>query len=262
MRLTLDELRARKRLLGYSNETLSRRAGVPLGTVQKVMAGVTSRPRQKTMEALMRALTEEPELYPHISPSDQVSFVAEPSPAYEVEAREYTIEDVESLPEGILAELIDGRIYYMACPSVTHQEIIGELYLIIANYIRDKKGSCKVFLSPLAVYLRDDQDYLVPDLTVVCDRDKIDEKGCHGAPDWVIEVVSPSSRKLDANIKLFKYRMEGVREYWLIYPDKRIVMVYVFDQGAEGMDIYSFEDEISPKLYPDMKIRLADIGGA
>lgn len=290
--MTLDEMRVRKRILGFSNETLSKRSGVPLGTVQKVMAGVTRRPRQKTVEALSRALSSDslqpyvqsqrqdsrdfsqegntqdeflldsgyiPALYPHISPSDPASYVAEPFPVYRANAGEYTIEDVESLPEGILAELIDGQIYYMACPTVTHQEIIGELHLTIANYIRAHNGFCRVYLSPLAVYLRNDQDYLIPDLTVICDRDKIDDKGCHGAPDWVIEVVSPSSRKRDANIKLFKYRNEGVREYWLIYPDKRIVMTYVFDQGAEDMAIYSFEDDISSTLYPDLKIRLADM---
>ena len=93
------------------------------------------------------------------------------------------------------------------------------------------------------------------------DTDKLDEKGCHGAPDWIVEVTSPSTKKRDYGLKLFRYRDAGVREYWIIDLQQRIVMVYVFDTEPEDAGIYSFEDEITPSLYPDLKIRIADMLG-
>ena len=101
-------------------------------------------------------------------------------------------------------------------------------------------------------------DYLVPDLTVICNRDKIDDRGCHGAPDWVVEVVSPSSRKRDTMTKFNKYRDAGVREYWIIYPKQRMVIVYIFEEGSEDTRLYTFEDRIPSHICPDLKIRLAE----
>ena len=110
----------------------------------------------------------------------------------------YTIDDIYALPEGERAELIDGKIYYMAPPSRTHQRISGRLYQTIANYIDSKNGQCEVLAAPFAVFLNnDDINYLEPDISVICDLSKLDDKGCHGAPDWVIEIVSPSSKPID-----------------------------------------------------------------
>ena len=97
-----------------------------------------------------------------------------------------------------------------------------------------------------------------PDLTVICDPAKSEEKGCVGAPDWVVEVVSPSSKRMDYLLKLFKYRAAGVREYWIINPGKRIVMVYSQSNGSESAEMYSFTDEIPSGIYKDLRIRLAD----
>ena len=80
-----------------------------------------------------------------------------------------------------------------------------------------------------------------------------------GAPDWVVEVVSPSSKRMDYLLKLFKYRTAGVREYWIINPEKRIVSVYSWNDGQESVEMYSFEDEIPSGIYPDLRIRLADV---
>ncbi len=158
--------------------------------------------------------------------------------------RIYTIDDIYALPDGERAELIDGQIYMMAPPNTRHQVIVGELYATIRNYIKSKSGSCKPYVSPFAVFLNEDnKNYVEPDLTVVCSPDKVDEKGCHGAPDWVIEVVSPATQSKDYGIKLFKYRMAGVREYWIINPLKGIVNVYDFENES-GTGLYSFDDEI------------------
>ncbi len=172
--------------------------------------------------------------------------------------RVYTMEDIRALPESIRAELTDGRLFIMQVPTTTHQRIIGELYLVIASYIRGRGGDCEAFLSPFGVFLKnDDSTYLLPDLTVICNPEKIEDDGCHGAPDWVIEVTSPSTGKRDYGKKLFMYRSAGVREYWVINSVHRTVMVYLFGKEEEAT-VYRFEDEILCSIYPDLKFRLAD----
>ncbi len=105
------------------------------------------------------------------------------------------------------------------------------MYQTIANYIDSKKGVCQVIAAPFAVFLNeDDINYVEPDISVICDKSKLDEKGCHGAPDWIIEIVSLSSKPRDYMTKLFKYRMAGVREYWIVDPGKQMTTVYGFEK--------------------------------
>ena len=261
--MTIEEMQRRKREFGYSNEKLAELSGVPLGTVQKVMSGSTKSPRQGTLEALARALNgqkEVPTRYPGEMIDGCIRVLREPWGAYAAKKEEYTIEDIYALPEGVRAELIDGEIYYMATPTRTHQKIVGEMYLAVAGFVRSHGGACEVYIPPYAVYLNADNSiYLEPDLTVICDPAKSEDKGCVGAPDWVVEVVSPSSKRMDYLLKLFKYRTAGVREYWIINPEKRIVSVYSWNDGHESADMYSFGDEIPSGIYPDLKIRLADV---
>lgn len=171
------------------------------------------------------------------------------------EIREYTIDDIYALPEGERAELIDGKIYFMSSPSVTHQRLLGKLYRAIADYIDSKKGNCEVFLAPFAVFLKKDKKtYVEPDISVICDKDKITEKGCNGAPDWVIEIVSPSSQSMDYFIKLFKYREAGVREYWIVDPKDELINVYNFEK--EDYIKYSFNEEAVSGIYGDLAVKL------
>lgn len=165
----------------------------------------------------------------------------------------YTIDDIYALPDGERAELIDGEIYYMAPPSRTHQRISGKLYQIIANYIDSKGGKCEIYAAPFAVFLNDDDiNYLEPDISVICDQSKLDDKGCHGAPDWVIEIVSPSSKPRDYMTKLFKYRTAGVREYWIVDPDKQMTMVYGFEKDA--VEQYNFNEDVLVGIYDGFSI--------
>ena len=257
--MTLQEIKKRKQELGYSNETLARLSGVPLGTVQKVLGGVTEHPRQKTLEALSKVFQNERQTYEYNLSVEQPSVLKEASSAYACVERKYTIEDIYALPDGIRAELINGKLYYMATPTRTHQKLAGGMYLAVANYIRSKNGSCEVYIPPFAVFPFGDEDtYLEPDLTVVCDLSKLDEKGCHGAPDWVVEVLSPGTGSKDMSIKLFKYKAAGVREYWILDPQRKLVIVYDFEDQEESAAIYSFENEISSVIYPELMIRPAD----
>lgn len=172
--------------------------------------------------------------------------------------RTYTTEDIYNLPEGTRAELIDGQIYYMAPPSRRHQDISFSLSRKIADYIESKGGSCKVYPAPFAVFLNeDDQNYVEPDISVICDHSKLTDKGCTGAPDWIIEIVSPGSRRMDYFTKLFKYRTAGVREYWLVDPEKNRIMVYDFDR--EETREYTFSDSINAGIYPDCIIDFGQI---
>jgi Uma2 family endonuclease len=262
--MRLEEMQRRKRELGYSNEMLASLSGVPLGTVQKVMSGGTKSPRQKTLEALARVLADHNEKragYHLLSEEpDSALMIREAASAYKSEKRTYTIEDIYALPDGVRAELIDGEICYMATPTRTHQKLAGEMYFAVNSYIRSHGGECEVYIPPYAVFLNaDDSIYVEPDLTVICDRSKSEERGCVGAPDWIIEVVSPSSKRMDYAVKLFKYRSAGVREYWIINSEKRIVMVYSWNHEHESVDMYSFEDEIPAGIFPDLRIRLADV---
>ena len=110
----------------------------------------------------------------------------------------YTIEDIYALPDGERAELIDGKIYYMAPPSTRHQRLLNFINTEINLYIRENKGECEVFPAPFAVYLnKDDKNYVEPDISVICDKDKITDKGCNGAPDWIVEIISPGNKEMD-----------------------------------------------------------------
>ena len=170
----------------------------------------------------------------------------------------YTIDDIYNLPEGTRAELIDGQIYYMAPPSRIHQEISGTLYRKIANCIESKKGSCKVYIAPFAVFLNEnDTNYVEPDISVICDKNKLTDKGCTGAPDWIIEIVSPGSRRMDYFIKLFKYRSAGVREYWIVDPAKNRVTVWNFE--TDNTDDFTFSDQVKAGIYSDLVIDFSQI---
>ena len=173
--------------------------------------------------------------------------------------KHYTIDDIYSLPEGSRAELIDGQIYYMAPPNRQHQTIAREFFSSINSYIKSKGDSCEAFFAPFAVFLdKDDKNYVEPDISVICDLEKLDEKGCHGAPDWAIEIVSPSSRRMDYYIKLFKYRSAGVREYWIVNPYKKSVMVYDLEKDEQSNQ-YDFDDAIYSCIYKDLKINIAPL---
>lgn len=167
-----------------------------------------------------------------------------------------TIEEIYALPDGKRAELIDGVIYNMTPPNRMHQKILGALYRTISNYIHSNNGDCEVYMSPFSVFLNaDDKTYVEPDISVICDKNKLDDRGCNGAPDWIIEIVSPSTKRMDYGIKLFKYRTAGVKEYWIVNPLNNTVNVYDLENDALT-DQYSFHDDIPVCIYTDLHINI------
>lgn len=166
----------------------------------------------------------------------------------------YTSEDYWSLPDGERAELIDGQLYNMAPPSRIHQKLVMKLSASIQQHIDSKGGSCEVYPAPFAVNLNaDDKTYVEPDISVICDNHKLTDRGCEGAPDLVIEVVSPSSSRMDYIIKLNLYMAAGVREYWIVDPLRQRTIVYHLESG-DAPTIFAFNQTLSVGIFPELEI--------
>jgi len=158
-------------------------------------------------------------------------------------------------------ELIDGVAYAMAAPGLAHQAVVGELFRQIANHLIGKP--CRPFIAPFDVRLPrgDEADAEVttvvqPDISVICDPAKLDERGCRGAPDWVVEVLSPSTAAKDQIQKLAAYEQAGVREVWLVHPTDRVVIVYTLsaDGGYGKPAIHETTGVLAPGLFPDLPV--------
>ena len=230
--MNLKQLMYFKEKNGYTFEQLSELSGVPVGTIQKIFSGETRTPRHKTIQALEMIMKFEEK----DEDSDQGS---------------YTLDDYYAVPDNRRVELIDGMIYDMAAPSMIHQYIIGKLVASFDGWISSKNGDCRVFPSPLDVQIDcDDRSMLEPDLVILCDPSKRTRKCIVGAPDLVVEVLSPSSARMDTKIKLVKYAAAGVREYWLIDPDRERVCVY-----------WSPEDDIATVYGPQDDVPVGIFGG-
>ncbi len=172
----------------------------------------------------------------------------------------YTEDDYYNLPENVRAELIDGQFYDMVAPSRIHQEILSSLHLEIGNYLRSKKGSCKIYPAPFSVKLFDNRKTVVePDISVICDPNKLTDQGCTGAPDWIIEIVSPSTSSHDYVRKLNLYMDAGVREYWIVDPVQRHIVVYYLEKTQFKMTTYTFQDKVKVNLYDDLWISLQEL---
>jgi Uma2 family endonuclease len=177
------------------------------------------------------------------------------------EKERYTYEDYESWAEDFRCEIIDGQVYALAQPLIIHQAVSGELYLHLRNFLKDKP--CKVYYAPFAVRLHtgtDDEQTLEPDLVVICDMKKIEDgKACIGAPDIVIEILSPSSPSRDTFVKFQKYLKAGVREYWIVDPETKTVMLCVLDGNRYITEVYLENETLSSKVLEGLKINLSEI---
>lgn len=170
----------------------------------------------------------------------------------------YTIDDIFALPENVRAELYDGELVMLTAPTTSHQLLLGWFQFEISLYIRNKGGNCLVLPAPFGVFIkRDNRNYFEPDISVICDREKLDEKGCHGAPDWVIEIISPTSRKYDCGKKLSTYIEAGVREYWIVDAEKSKVVVYRLEQ-PDVPELYRFGEKISAGIFEDLELTVPE----
>ena len=266
--LTVDEIRILKEKNHYTNEHLSRLSGVPLGTVQKIMGNSTKSPRLDTIKALCAVFERNPSDC-HVSRYDcpeglsGSSILLDGAPAYHVPRISvpenmhnyprqgfYTIDDYLALPDDQRVELIDGVIYDMGAPTIPHQLIGGFIYSQFLQYVKQNGGKCMPFIAPTDVQLDCDNRTIVqPDVMIVCDRSKINRQRIFGAPDYVLEVLSPSTRNKDILLKSAKYHNAGVREYWIADPMHETVTTFDFRRNDIVMKMYTFEDKVPVGIY-------------
>lgn len=274
--MDIQEMRRRKRALGLTNEDLSKLSGVPLGTVQKVIGGTTKAPRKETVLALEKVLLKA-NAADYSMPESGADMVKESSLAYSYDKSgakeekplrpvkkqgEYTIEDYFAWPEDERIELINGRIYMMGAPVFSHQVIALDISQNIWKYIQEKGGDCIPGIAPIDVQLDcDDRTMVQPDVLILCDRSKHNSKRIIGAPDFVLEVLSPSTRAKDIVIKTEKYMSAGCREYWIVDPDSETVTVYDFENENFPLN-YTFHDAVPMNIYGgDLVIDFEEIRG-
>ena len=239
--MTIQEMNERRKELGYTYEKLAELSGVPLGTLQKVLGGITKAPRYETLRALESVL----EMRETLVIRECLAAYGNKKPG------DYTIDDYFALPDEQRVELIDGVLYNMAAPTFMHQTIAAEIFAKLREFIRKKKGSCIPGMSPIDVQLdRDHRTMVQPDVLVICDRNKLVNGRVYGVPDFIVEVLSPSSVKIDTGLKEYKYERAGVREYWVVDPKRKRVVVYTMNED-EYYDIalYTFQDEIPVYIF-------------
>ncbi|MBR6473670.1 MAG: Uma2 family endonuclease [Firmicutes bacterium] len=243
--MDIERLKKRKAELGYTNKDIAELSGVPLGTVQKVFGTVTKTPRRDTYLALAAVL--DPEYVYNVQ--SNANYVREIALAYDAVVKkkkqgEYTIEDYYALPDERRVELIDGVIYDMISPTGEHQIIAGEVYCQLMACAEEHGMECMPFISPIDVQLdRDKKTMVQPDVIIVCDLGLMTKRVVYGAPEFVMEVLSPSTKSKDILIKLRKYKEAGCREVWIVDPDKKTVTVYDF-RDEDWPDIYTFDDSV------------------
>ena len=243
--MTLRELKAKKIELGLTNEMISKASGVPVSTVEKLFGGTTKAPRKATLEAIERVLLSEAARRP-FSYAEPAGMVREETAAYSTTPRrKYTIEDYYSLPEDQRMELIDGVFYDMGAPSMTHQRILGDLYILFRECTDQHAPHCDVYLSPCDVRLdKDNYTMVQPDLLIICREYDLNAIRYEGAPDLTVEILSSSSRHKDMILKLYKYKNAGVREYWIVDPEYRNVIVHMLQEENYTPRIYGFDATI------------------
>ena len=172
---------------------------------------------------------------------------------------EFTVSDMGKLPEDSRYELIDGCIYDIGTPSMVHQDILIHVTSVIYNFIKGKNGRCKVSSNFGLRFVGDEKNYVVPDIGIICDQNKISYDGVNGAPDFLVEIVSPNNKRNDYYRKLDLYGKRGVREYWIIDPMKKCVVVHDFDND-ECPEIHFLNETVSVGIYGDeLQIDLNEI---
>ena len=178
------------------------------------------------------------------------------------EKRRYTYADYLEWEGPERYQLINGEVFQMASPSVAHQALLVGLLTPFDNWLQGKP--CKVFAAPLDVRLfpkedKSDNTVVQPDLLVVCDKDKLSKGSVDGAPDLVIEIVSPSNTRSELFLKFQYYMKAGVREYWVIDPEMRQVQVHIYENGHYISSIYENSDHIPVTVLPGLDIALEDL---
>ena len=256
--MTLEQMKTIKKNFGVSAREISEGTKIPFGTVQKIFTGETSNPRFSTLDKLNDFFVSLSLKYLNDMPQDALfvhdihGYIPPDSSAEELDyfeltlgkrQGEFTVSDREKLPDDIRTELIDGYLIYLAAPNREHQTIAGMIYADLISCMFGGEHDCLPHIAPVDVNLDDDdRTMLQPDVLVLCHEDR-DTRYVHGAPEFVVEILSKSTRKIDTTTKLNKYMQAGVKEFWIVDPDNRTITVYDFEGGRYPLH-YSFDEEV------------------
>jgi len=224
---------------GYTPAKLSELSGVPMDKLETYLSDETHFPGYDVAHALEEVLGMPSRVM------EEMGYEAN----YEHYQGNFTVDDYRSLPDDERYELIDGNLIVMDAPGYLHQKIVAEIYRQIANFIIENDGDCEPLLSPMDIQLDCDEWTMVqPDVAILCKKDKVRKWGIFGAPDFVLEVISPSSRKKDMKLKRDKYENAGVREYWVLDPYKQKLVVHDFE-GDPTQKIYGLDQPVQVNIY-------------
>lgn len=258
-KVELKELRELKAKMGITNKEIAELSGIPFSTVNKIFSGATKNPGYASLLAIEEVLVTKQKLpFTYDTLTEEPMMLREQTAPYGYRARHYQAKDVEALSESARAELINGMLYMLAAPSRVHQFLVSNLTCDIQNYIRKNRGACQVYTAPFDVRLfGDDSCTVQPDIAVVCKRELLTDKGCSGAPDWIIEITSAGNARHDYVTKMVLYQKAGIREYWVVDPAEGKVMVMNFENGQNSAE-YAFSDPIPSGVLEELEICIAD----
>lgn len=250
--MDIKEIKKAKESYGLTCREISEASGVPMSTVLKVFSGNNKNPRRDTIMKLAGGISkligEEPsadidnmDLYRGRRRAEEEKIIRSRKQG------QFTIEDLEGMPEDVRYEICDGKLIKMEAPTTIHQLLAAEIYLQIRNYIIKHAGKCIPYIAPLDVQFDDEgKDVFKPDVFIVC-SDEFEPGRVYGAPDLIIEIISPASKKYDMQTKLSKYAEYDVREYWIVDPYKEKVVVHELEKG--DISLYPFDAKIPVGIY-------------
>ncbi|GHV57970.1 hypothetical protein FACS1894182_08330 [Bacteroidia bacterium] len=195
--------------------------------------------------------------------------VEDPAGVYITKSRLYTYADYLTWMDDVRREIINGIVYVLSAPTRFHSGLSANIFGKLWSFVKKRKGKCKVYHAPFDVRFpkngetADEQIYTVvqPDICVICDPEKLDEAGCIGAPDLIVEVQSPSTAKRDLNEKFFLYEEAGVREYWVVFPQQKGLTVFQLQENGQFDEgkAYELKGKVPVSIFKGLEIDLEEL---
>lgn len=257
--MNINDLRKIKEKENMSYETISELSGIPLDIVTKIFSGEIKEPKYMSLLAMEQVIVRKKKIPFYYDEKQEQPCLIREQVAYNFDARRYYVEDIRQLCAGVRVEIIDGKFHTMSTPNRMHQFLSVNISARMFNHIEKNKRKCHIYTAPLGVRLfADDETWVEPDILVICKRKEIlTEQGCDGAPDLIVEIVSPSNSFHDYVTKLMKYQQAGVREYWIVDPRTERVSVIYFENTEKNAE-YKYDDMIHSYVLEGFEIRIAD----